>query len=445
MSQNSPSSSGSSTQKPYTFDRVVRMILSAITLVLIFLLLRYLSGVLIPFVIAVILAYLLNPVVTLFHEKTENRAMAVGITVGGGVIFGLAVVVIMVALTMSQVDRFAANIEKLQRGWSERSVQTERAIPSVRSETMHGMSNEVAEPDERTKLGFYELSVAWSRFRENPDNLEQEQLMERFRSDVEGTAMGAAIDEGVKYIKSDSFDAAVQQMLGRLAKGGFTLVSFIVNSLLGIVGLIIILLYLIFLLMDFPAYVAEWESLVPHEYRDPINGFLTEFNNVMQVYFRGQALVALCVGILCAIGFSIVGLPLAVPFGLFVGLLNMVPYLQNIALVPAFLLTAVQAVETEHSLWFCVILVLFVFGIVQLIQDAVLVPRIMGKATGLKPVVILLGIFIWGKLLGFLGLLLAIPLTCLGIAYYRRHVLNEDASPIALESKDVAPTSDVLK
>ena len=84
---------------------------------------------------------------------------------------------------------------------------------------------------------------------------------------------------------------------------------------------------------------------------------------------------------------------------------------------------------TEHDSSFAVSLVLAatVFAVAQLIQDAVIVPRIMGKATGLKPVAILLGIFIWGKLLGFLGLLMAIPLTCLGIAYYRRFVLLQAA------------------
>ena len=69
------------------------------------------------------------------------------------------------------------------------------------------------------------------------------------------------------------------------------------------------------------------------------------------------------------------------------------------------------------------LLVVAVFAVAQLIQDAVLTPRIMGKATGLRPAIMLLGVCIWGQLLGFLGLVLAIPLTCLGLAYYRRVVL----------------------
>jgi predicted PurR-regulated permease PerM len=143
----------------------------------------------------------------------------------------------------------------------------------------------------------------------------------------------------------------------------------------------------------------------------------------MRRYFRGQFIVALCVGILFSIGFSLIGLPMAVPFGLFIGALNMVPYLQIVGLVPAALLALVRSIDTGGSVMFSIVLVLLVFGVVQLLQDAVIVPRVMGKATGLRPVSILLGVFIWGKLLGFIGLILAIPLTCLGIAYYRRHVL----------------------
>ena len=110
--------------------------------------------------------------------------------------------------------------------------------------------------------------------------------------------------------------------------------------------------------------------------------------------------------------------------GLFVGLLNMVPYLQTIGLVPGLLLALVRSVEQDSSFAVSILLVLLVFAVAQLIQDTLLTPRIMGRATGLRPVAILLGVFIWGKLLGFLGLLLAIPLTCLGIAYYERYVLQ---------------------
>ncbi|MCH7859890.1 MAG: AI-2E family transporter [Candidatus Marinimicrobia bacterium] len=192
----------------------------------------------------------------------------------------------------------------------------------------------------------------------------------------------------------------------------------------GLTGLIVVLLYLVFLLMDFPHYARIWPTFLPPNYRDSIVEFLVQFDTAMRRYFRGQAVVAMIVGVLFAIGFTIIGLPMAVPFGLFIGLLNMVPYLQTVGIVPGIALAGVRAIEGDSGFLISVLLVLAVFGVVQLFQDSLLTPRIMGKATGLRPVAILLGIFIWGKLLGFLGLILAIPLTCLGIAYYQRFILN---------------------
>jgi len=180
----------------------------------------------------------------------------------------------------------------------------------------------------------------------------------------------------------------------------------------------------VFLLLDYPEYARTWSTFLPPPYRDTIVDFLAQFDIALRRYLRGQSVVALIVGALFAGGFVLIGLPMAIPLGLFVGLLNMVPYLQTVGLVPAILLAGLQAVEGDASFAVSVALTLAVFGVIQIIQDALITPRILGDATGLRPLAILLGVFIWGKLLGFLGLMLAIPLTCLGIAYYRRFVLD---------------------
>ncbi len=101
----------------------------------------------------------------------------------------------------------------------------------------------------------------------------------------------------------------------------------------------------------------------------------------------------------------------------------MVPYLQILGLVPAFCLAAIQALETGGSFWLALGLVGGVFIVVQAIQDLILTPRIMGKAVGFSPAMILLSLSVWGKLLGFLGLVIALPLTYVLLAYYRRLVL----------------------
>ena len=154
----------------------------------------------------------------------------------------------------------------------------------------------------------------------------------------------------------------------------------------------------------------------------------------MNRYFRGQSLIALCVGVLLAIGFKIINFPLAVTLGLFIGCLNLIPYLQTIGLIPMALLSLLRSAETGENFWILFGLSLLVLGIVQAIQDLYLTPRIMGKAMGLNPAIILLSLSIWGTLLGFIGLIIALPLTTLCLSYYKRFVL--------MESLDISPQNE---
>jgi predicted PurR-regulated permease PerM len=193
------------------------------------------------------------------------------------------------------------------------------------------------------------------------------------------------------------------------------------------VGLVIILMYLVFLLLDFQRFKeGSWE-LLPSAWREPLTEFLGEFDRAMNRYFRAQAGVAALVGVLFSIGFTLINLPLGIVLGLFIGLLNMVPYLQTLGLIPAFFLASIHALETGSSFWVMFGLTGLVFVVVQALQDMVLVPRIMGRVMGLSPAMILLSLSIWGKLLGLLGLIIALPMTCLLLAYYKRILLKQNS------------------
>ena len=126
-------------------------------------------------------------------------------------------------------------------------------------------------------------------------------------------------------------------------------------------------------------------------------------------------------GILFSIGFLIIDFPAAIAFGLFIGVLNLVPYLQVIALVPMALLAMLKAADTGSEFWPIMLMALAVMLIVQLIQDLILVPKIMGKRMNLHPAIILLSLSIWGHLLGLLGMIVGLPLTTLLLAYLRRY------------------------
>jgi predicted PurR-regulated permease PerM len=186
------------------------------------------------------------------------------------------------------------------------------------------------------------------------------------------------------------------------------------------VQVFLVLLYLVFILIDYHRIRDTWRDYLPPKQRESIVAFLSDFSGAMSRYFRGQFIVAMSVGVLFAIGFSLVGIRMAILLGLFVGLLNMVPYLQIVGVPPALLLAVLTAFDKGGSVFWYLVGVALVFVVVQVLQDAVITPRVMGKVTGLRPVIILFSVLFWGKLLGLLGLLLAIPLTCLGLAYYQR-------------------------
>lgn len=400
-------------REKYDLDRVVRLVISAGVAIGLFLLLRYLSDVLIPFAAAILLAYLLNPIVEALDRRIKRRAVSVLTTVFGLFVVLLTLLVILIPVLHAELTGITGILEEMAAGEPAEAYLGPFEPAHVEVVMIAPDPNGLAEGEAATSQPAdpSEIEQSW---RERYEEFKAAQapwfrdMLERAETSLAQADLGTLAVEAAR----------------RLAPGVWGVVAGAINLLLGLMGLIIVVLYLVFILMDYPTLSSGWKDLLPPRHRAWVVEFLAEFTNAMRRYFRGQSLIAVSVGILFAIGFSLIGLRMAVLLGLFVGALNMVPYLQTVGMVPALALAVVRAIETESSLLGSVLLVLLVFGVVQLIQDALLTPKIMGQSTGLRPVAILLGVFIWGKLLGFLGVLLAIPLTCLGIAYYRRFVLG---------------------
>lgn len=131
----------------------------------------------------------------------------------------------------------------------------------------------------------------------------------------------------------------------------WTLLTQSVNIVVSVFTSFIILLYTFFILLDYEAIARGWIKLVPIKHREMTIRIVTDVQDGMNKYFRGQAFVAFCVGILFSIGFLIIDFPLAIGFGLFIGLLNMVPYLQLIAFIPTVLLALLKAADTGENFW----------------------------------------------------------------------------------------------
>lgn len=372
--------------RPYTFDRVVRMLIGLTVLVLLFLLIKRLSGVLLPFLIAWLLAYLLQPIVHFFQYKLRFKGRVLSIAATLLVFLGLLITVVWIL------------------------------TPVITSEVQK-VTHLISDYSKNLNVNSF-LPVAWQ-------NEIRNYLM---HLDIQSILKDENIMEGIKKLAPQLWD----------------LIYGSVDFVLGLAVVLVVLLYLVFILLDFENISTGMIGIIPIKFRPLVVEIIEDMEAGMNRYFRGQSLIGLIVGVLCAVGFSIIQLPLAIVAGLMIGVLTIVPYLKVVGLIPCAILGLLQSVETGRSYVSILIGIVIVFVVVQMIEDLFLTPKIMGKVTGLNPAVIMLSLSIWGSLMGMVGLIIALPVTTLIISYYKRFVLKDDiAEEVVPASNEPEPPTNV--
>lgn len=353
-------------RRPYTFDRVVRIIFSICILIGVLFLLYYLKDVLLPFFVACLIAYMLEPVVKWNKRWThlKSRFIPVVLTLIEACLISGIFFSIFIPYFIDETTQMASILKKY--------ASTQIDIPFI-SDNIH-------------------------RFiRENID-----------------------FNTITRYLSKSEWSSIIKETLSR----SWSFLSSSVAFIIGVASWLIVILYVIFIMIDYERLTLSFRQLVPVARRKEVFHIFNDVKNAMNKYFRGQFLIASTVGILFSIGFVIIDLPMGVVLGLFIGMLNMVPYLQLISLPVTAVLCIVSAVSTGGNFWIIFLEAMAVYIVVQCIQDLFLTPKIMGKAMGLNPAIILLSLSVWGALLGFLGLIIALPLTTLLLSYYDMYVVE---------------------
>lgn len=348
-------------------DTIIRGIVTMVVLVLLFLLIRRLSGVLLPFLISFVIAYMLEPIVRFFQYKCrlKNRLLSVIVTL----ILTLGVLSGAIAALVPVINKQATALSE-------------------------GIKN---------YLNTFDANELFS-----PQINEQFQDLVQ-QMDIKSLLQNTEVQQGIR---------ALLPKVGDWISNG-------VSAVMGLAIGFICLLYIIFLLIDYEKISKNWHRYIPQRYRSRVQMLMSDLDTNMNSYFRGQATIAGIVGILFAIGFQIIGLPMGIAMGLIIGVLNLVPYLQTIGIPPCLILGLIQSAETGRPIWVVFLCIAAVFIIVQCIQDLLLTPKIMGHAMGMSPAMILLSLSIWGSLLGIVGMIIALPITTLIISYYKRFVLHD--------------------
>ena len=350
-----------------TFDRFIRGVLFVALLALFVAGLNWLSAVLLPFFAAWAIAWILAPVVQFLHDRCYIRPRF------------LAVILTLIGTTAIAVGALWLIVPPFLDG-----------ILHIKDALLRYLQNDSG----------HVVLPNWMQ------NLLQEWL--------DSLQLENKLKQG-----------NVLQMLRTSLPHVWNVVQSTANVVVSLASSAFALLYLVLLLADYDHYATVWLKYVPRSQRAFLEKLSNDVAHNMRGYFRGQVLVAISNGVMFSIGFWIIGLPMPVGMGIFVGVLSFIPYIQVLGILPAALLALLQMADTGHSFWGMMALVIVVYIVVQVLQDTIFTPRIMGRIMGLSPAVVLLSLSVWGYIAGIIGLMVALPLTTLILAYYQRYILEE--------------------
>lgn len=351
-----------------------------------------LAPILTPFVLALALAWLGDPLLDRIEANGRSRITGVILVFTAMVLIITALLLILVPMIERQISTLIASAPQAQE-WL-----MQRGIPWF---------------EQKTGLEV----MKW---------MDPDRLMEWVRSHWQ-QAGGVA-----------------KQFFGYVQRSGFAMVTWVVNLLL----LPILAFYF---LRDWDLLVERVRSLIPRNHVATITQLARESNDVLGAFIRGQFLVMIALGVIYAGGMTLVGLNLGLLIGIIAGLISFIPYLgATTGILMAIIAALVQSQGFDLQL---LLLIGVVFTVGQLLESYVLTPRIVGDKIGLHPVVVIFAVMAGGQLFGFLGMLLALPVAAVSnvlLRYahqrYRESELYAGETAIVLDTtvdRTVIITSDL--
>ncbi len=378
------------TTQPITFDRFIRWAGTAAIIAIVIYFINELSSVLLPFAIAWLAAYLLYPIVRFVQYRLHvpTRILSILVTL----VFVIGVISLVVYLIIPPMIEQFERLGKVVSNYVEHSA------------ALHNIPDMVRD---------------W---------------ITQHRMEIE------------QFCQSDKF---LETLRTTIVPNLFSFISQTAGVIISIVASAITILYMFFILLDYEYLTENWIKIFPKKNRPFWNELSGDVKRELNNYIRGQSLVALTMGVLFCIGFTIIDFPMAIGLGILIGIMDLVPYLHTLALIPTAILALMKASDTGQNFWLVFGAAVLVFCVVQVIIDMFVTPKIMGKAMRLNPAILLLSLSVWGSLLGFIGLIIALPLTTILMAYWQRYITKdtrpETTDTIAVTTEDNATNTEERK
>ena len=358
---------------PYAETRLHLRVVIAATILLGVWLLETMGGLLAPFLLALAIAYILDPAVDVLEKRGIKRMLAI-------VILAVPVLAILAVAVIVAVPALVEQIGDFLRGVPEAALRIRTWLEGFRNRLI------------RSNIPFL------------PEILRDGNLL-----------------------NPDRISAILREHESRLVQGGLGTLLGIgrgVGAALAILGYVVLTpVLMVYLLRDFDKITERVAGLIPPRHRERSTALAKEYDHLLSRFLRGQLIAAAIVGILTWLGLLIAGFPNSGLVGLVAGVFNVIPYLGLIVSIIPVVIIALVSGSVLGSLLKAGI----VFAIVQFIDGSVTGPRIVGESVGLHPVWVILAIAVGSFFYGFVGLLLAMPAAVLikllireGLARYRR-------------------------
>ena len=366
-----------------------------------------LSSITIPLLMALLLAYLVEPLVEGLGQRGVSRSRAAAWFVG---LFGVLVVGLLALVLPLIVGQTLRLVDDVESGDMQRRVlRVESILPEQAAAPLQRLA--MLLPGEATLDAESDLIAAEG---EVPS------------TDADADSLEMQIQRIVQQELASQSDDAVLQQEGLRAAGAALTSAWSVLVAIVDAGFLLFLIpfYFYFLVLWYPEVVRFGAQLLPRDNREAIFSLLQEMDDVVSGFVRGRLLVSFIMGLMFSVGWWLVGVPYAFVLGMTTGALSTVPFVGGLGAPIAIglaVLARLELPEVERAAWWIpVVLPAAVFALVSAIEGWVLLPVIAGRATRLDPVTIVVAVLAGGALLGVYGMLLAIPLAaCLKILVIR--------------------------
>lgn len=384
----------------------------------------FLQPILIPFAVAGVLAYLLEPVVAQLVRwgLSRQRSVLLVFIVVSAIFVGVLLLIVPTAVTQGaefakEVPGYAEKakdrVSALVNEWHARikrdyNIELLDFLGTKKDETVAGPPVPAQLPASSTVPG-------------GPAESKDSTATAEKDFDLNALLSGESLKQALTNLAPSTWNLFRRSLGGFLGVFGFLL------------GFVIVPLYLYYFLTESAVIAQRWSDFVPlraSQFKDEVVGTLSEINRYLMAFFRGQLVVSLINGIATGIGLVIVGLKFGWLIGLSLCLLGMIPYLGIfVCWIPAVIIASVQGGSgtwiTGDPWWVFPLVVTGIFALVQQIDGLFITPKVVGESVGLHPMTVIMSVFVWSLVLGgLLGAILAVPLTASIKVLFQRYVWN---------------------